>query len=86
MASELPLTVVHMLSREEPHIIGEIEPKQNVHYHPGRISIGEFHEYFHGDEGFYMCGPPGLQENAIRDLNLAYGVPDSRISRELFFW
>jgi ferredoxin-NADP reductase len=67
---------VHVLSRPDDGWEGETG-------HVDRELIERHAAPFTPDTGWYLCGPQGLMESAISDLE-ALGVPEKRMHREIF--
>lgn len=86
MADEMNLSVHHVVSREPPHAMHGQPDEPGVTYHSGRICPELFLHCLTGDEAVYMCGPEGFMNAALDGLDKALDIPESRVSREHFFW
>ncbi len=80
MAAELPLRVVHLLSRETP----PAATRPNEFFEQGRFS-GELLPRHVPDvnAAFYLCGPPAMKETVLKEL-AGCGVDLSRVQKENF--
>lgn len=86
LSTELDLTVIHCLSRDE-NAIGYNDPAYpRVVYEKGRLNpeVLKRHGVSAG-AAFYLCGPPPMMESALSDLN-QLGIPPEAVEREKFSW
>ncbi|MEJ5347740.1 MAG: ferric reductase-like transmembrane domain-containing protein [Desulfosoma sp.] len=85
MAQTMPLQVVHVLSRETfPNGYPEDGPR--VLFLKGHITAEILKSQLQADQGFYLCGPPAMQQTVLKEIRAAFGLKPSSVSRELFFW
>ncbi len=86
MTCNLPVTVVHCLSREED-VQGYADPDvPRVIYEKGRLSAEVLKR--HGvrrEASFYLCGPPPMMDSALKELE-SLGVDPAAVEQERFVW
>jgi len=86
MSTELNLTVIHCLSRDENATGYNDTAYPRVVYEKGRLNpeILKRHGVSAGS-AVYLCGPPPMMESALSDLN-QLGIPAEAVEREKFSW
>ncbi len=85
MAQNMPLHVVHVLSRETfPN--GYPKDGPGVSFLQGHITAEILKSHLRADQGFYLCGPPAMQQAVLKEIRAVFGLKPSSVSRELFFW
>ncbi len=86
MTGELPLNVVHCLSREED-VAGYGDARlPGVKYEKGRLSAEILKK--HGvtaNAACYVCGPPPMMDTALKELE-SLGVDPAQVEQERFVW
>jgi predicted ferric reductase len=85
MCREMPLRVVHVLSREKDPPPTP-ENGSGVVFLKGRITAEIMGRYLRPDQGFYLCGPPAMQTFVLAGIREVFNLRKGRVSRELFFW
>ncbi|MGE4297747.1 MAG: FAD/NAD-binding family oxidoreductase [Desulfovibrionaceae bacterium] len=81
MTRELDLTVVHVISREEPPTDSGGE---RIFFEKGRFDRNMLER--HGaapSASFYLCGPPAMQDAVLETLN-SCGIDAGNVQREAF--
>lgn len=89
MTREIPLRVVHNLSRVEEgmDIAGYAEDDYpEVFYEPGRCTRDIIGKYLPPENpAMYLCGPPPMQDFVLGELE-AIGVDSKGVKKENFTW
>lgn len=85
MTRNMPLRVVHVLSRDK-EAPGLQEPGNGVSFEHGRVTAEVLSRHMSADQSFYLCGPPAMQAFVLGEIKKAFGLRAGRVSRELFFW
>ncbi|MCF8040248.1 MAG: FAD/NAD-binding family oxidoreductase [Desulfohalobiaceae bacterium] len=84
MTAELNLDIIHVLSREKEENIPEDGVSGSIRYTTGHISRELLDEYIRvSSSAVYLCGPPGMQEHVLNELQ-ACGVKPESVQRETF--
>jgi predicted ferric reductase len=89
MTREIPLKVVHCLSREKPgadlsaHVRGDYP---EVYFDTGRLTRDVIRKYLPpADPAVFLCGPPPMQEYILREVE-ALGMDPAAVLKESFTW
>ncbi|MFY9398793.1 MAG: FAD/NAD-binding family oxidoreductase [Desulfomonilia bacterium] len=89
MTREIPLKVVHCLSREEPgsdlsaHVRAEYP---EVYFDSGRLSSDVIRKYLPpADPAVFLCGPPPMQDYILGEVE-ALGMNPGAVLKESFTW
>lgn len=85
LAQEIPLRVVHVLSREGPERSSSDKGgKVSVVY--GHITGTMLQHHIPPTSAVYLCGPPAMQKAILRQIQRALAISPKIVRRELFFW
>ena len=86
MTGELPLNVVHCLSREDD-VQSYFDARiPGVKYEKGRLNAEIMKK--HGvkeNAAYYVCGPPPMMDTALKELE-SLGVDPAQVEQERFVW
>jgi ferredoxin-NADP reductase len=89
LTGEIPLIVVHNLSREEPGAaMGKYEDKDfpGVKFEAGRCTRDVLRKHMDlAGPSVFICGPPPMQDFVIGELE-ALGVDPGSVKKESFTW
>lgn len=89
MSREIPLTIVHNLSREAPEADLSGYARQDfpaVFYEPGRCNRDLMKKYLpSGESAMFLCGPPPMQDFILGELE-AMDVEAGSVEKESFTW
>ncbi len=85
MTRNMPLRVVHVLSREK-EAPGLQEPGNGVSFEHSRVTAEVLSRHMSADQSFYLCGPPAMQAFVLGEIKKTFGLRARHVSRELFFW
>ncbi len=89
MSREIPLTIVHNLSREAPGTDLSEYAHQDfpaVFYEPGRCSRDLMKRYLPSDDpAVFLCGPPPMQDYILGELD-ALEMDSGSVEKESFTW
>lgn len=89
LSREIPLTVVHNLSREAPGADLSRYARQDlpaVFYEPGRCSRDLMKKYLPSENpAVFLCGPPAMQDYILGELD-ALDMDSGSVEKESFTW
>jgi predicted ferric reductase len=85
MTRNIPLRVVHVLSRENGSQDPAEDPKK-VRLAEGRITAALLRRHLNPEQTFYLCGPPAMQSAVLQEIRQAFDIHPAQVFRELFFW
>lgn len=89
MTREMPLKIVHNLSREtgESDLSRYVQQAYpDVYYEPGRCSRDLIQKYLHSaDPAMFLCGPPPMQDYVLGEIQ-ALDMDPGTVQKESFTW